>query len=75
MLSNTKIIQEVLKENSILFKHMISDIKFDAKYSNLRKYKTIVIIGMGGSILGTKAIYSFLKYKIKKKTYFSRQPR
>ena len=70
MLSNTKIIQEVLKENSILFKHMISDIKFDAKYSNFKKYKTIVIIGMGGSILGTKAIYSFLKHKIKKKLIF-----
>ena len=70
MLSNTKIIQEVLKENSILLKHMISDIKFDAKYSNLRKYKTIVIIGMGGSILGTKAIYSFLKHKIRKKFIF-----
>ena len=70
MLSNTKIIQEVLKENSILFKHMISDIKFDAKYSNLKKYKTIVIIGMGGSILGTKAIYSFLKHKIRKKFIF-----
>ena len=70
MLSNTKIIQEVLKENSILFKNMISDIKFNKKYSNLKKYKTIVIIGMGGSILGTKAIYSFLKYKIKKKVIF-----
>ena len=70
MLSNTKIIQEVLKENSVLFKHMISDIKFDVKYSNLKKYKTIVIIGMGGSILGTKAIYSFLKHKIKKKLIF-----
>ena len=70
MLSNTKIIQEVLKENSVLLKHMISDIKFDAKYSNLRKYKTIVIIGMGGSILGTKAIYSFLKHKIRKKFIF-----
>ena len=70
MLSNTKIIQEVLKENSILFKHIISDIKIDAKYSNLRKYKTIIIIGMGGSILGTKAIHSFLKYKIKKKLIF-----
>ena len=70
MLSNTKIIQEVLKENSILFKNMISDIKFNKKYSNLKKYKTIVIIGMGGSILGTKAIHSFLKYKIKKKLIF-----
>ena len=34
------------------------------------KYKNIVIIGMGGSILGTKSIYSFFKKKIKKKVYF-----
>ena len=34
------------------------------------KYKNIVIIGMGGSILGAKSIYSFLKKKIKKKVFF-----
>ena len=34
------------------------------------KYKNIVIIGMGGSILGTKSIYSFLEKKIKKKVFF-----
>ena len=27
------------------------------------KYKNIIIIGMGGSILGTRSIYSFLKKK------------
>ncbi len=37
------------------------------KYS---KYKNIVIIGMGGSILGAKTIYSFFKKKIKKKIFF-----
>ena len=34
------------------------------------KYKNIVVIGMGGSILGTKSIYSFLKTKVKKKVFF-----
>tara|TARA_B100001123_G_scaffold143722_1_gene167088 strand:+ start:542 stop:1744 length:1203 start_codon:yes stop_codon:yes gene_type:complete len=34
------------------------------------KCKNIIIIGMGGSILGTKTIYSFLKKKIKKKVFF-----
>ena len=34
------------------------------------KFKNIVIIGMGGSILGTKSIYSFLKKKIQKKVFF-----
>ena len=35
-----------------------------------KKFKKIAVIGMGGSILGTEAIYSFLKHKIKKKLYF-----
>jgi len=34
------------------------------------KYKNIIIIGMGGSILGSKCIHSFLKSKIKKKIFF-----
>ena len=34
------------------------------------KYKNIIIIGMGGSILGTKTIYSFFKEKIKKNVFF-----
>ena len=37
------------------------------KYS---KYKNIIVFGMGGSILGTKSIYSFLKKKIKKQVFF-----
>ncbi len=35
-----------------------------------KKFKTVVVIGMGGSILGTEAIYNFLNYKIKKKFFF-----
>ena len=34
------------------------------------KYKNIVVLGMGGSILGAKSIYSFLKERIKKKVFF-----
>lgn len=37
------------------------------KFSNCNN---IIIIGMGGSILGTKSIYSFLKKRIKKKVFF-----
>ena len=36
----------------------------------LRKKKNIILVGMGGSILGTKALYSFLKQKIKKNFFF-----
>ena len=52
--------------------HVFSkDYQFNTK--NLEKFKklnSIIIIGMGGSILGTKAIYEFLKHKIKKKVHF-----
>ena len=36
----------------------------------LKKSKIYILVGMGGSILGAKAIYSFLKNKIKKKFFF-----
>ena len=47
--------------------------EFDFSMTTVKKfskYKNIVVIGMGGSILGTKSIYSFFKEKIKKKVFF-----
>jgi len=47
--------------------------KFNFKLKSLDKFKkfnTIAIIGMGGSILGAEAIYNFFQSKIKKKIYF-----
>jgi len=49
------------------------DYTFDFSSITVRKfskYKNIVVIGMGGSILGAKSIYSFLKIKVKKKVFF-----
>ena len=44
---------------------------YSRKYvKNLRKYKIFRIIGMGGSVLGTRAIYDFLRDKVKKKFVF-----
>ena len=46
---------------------------FSFKFKNLekfKKFKTITLIGMGGSILGSEAIYAFLESKIKKKINF-----
>ena len=63
-----------LKNNQIpLLDSYEKNYEFDfsmATVSKFSKYKNIVIIGMGGSILGTKSIYSFLKKKIKKKVFF-----
>ena len=47
--------------------------KFDFNINQLKKFKkfkNIVLIGMGGSILGSEAIYAFLKNKIKKNLFF-----
>jgi glucose-6-phosphate isomerase len=47
--------------------------KFEFSNKILKKYsgyKNFVVLGMGGSILGTKSIYSFFKKKIKKKIFF-----
>jgi len=59
------------KKNTI---HILSK-KFDinlkqAKLKKFKNYKTIIIIGMGGSVLGARAIYTFLKSKISKKLIF-----
>ena len=37
---------------------------------NFKKFKTIVIVGMGGSILGSEAIYNFVRNTIKKDIIF-----
>ena len=47
--------------------------KFNFKIKDLNRFKkfnTVVIVGMGGSILGSEAIYFFLKKRIKKDFIF-----
>ena len=62
-LSNSKKTINVLSKN---FKF-----NFQAKdLSRFKKFKKIALIGMGGSILGSEAIYNFLGKRIKKKIYF-----
>ena len=66
--------QVLLNQNNEVLKSLSLDYKNSYKkkiISKLKKYSHIRIIGMGGSILGTEAIYDFLKYKINKKFYFN----
>ena len=63
----------LLSKKNELFKSLTSS--YDYSYSNklvykLKKYSSLRVIGMGGSILGTEAIYDFLKHKIKKTYWF-----
>ena len=54
-----------LRNNQIpLLESYEKDYEFDFSKTTVKKfskYKNIIVIGMGGSILGTKSIYSFLE--------------
>ena len=45
-------------------------LSYSKKLVKVLRKKSIILVGMGGSILGAKALYSFLKRKIKKKFFF-----
>ena len=56
-----------------LFQSYEKNYIFDFSYYTVKKFhkfKNIIVIGMGGSILGTKTIYSFFKTKLKKNVFF-----
>lgn len=71
-----KIEKEIFSEieNTSKTLHILNkNFKFNFSFKDLKsfkKYNSIVIIGMGGSILGSESIYQFLENKIKKKFYF-----
>ena len=64
--------QEILEFDTTL--NILSEnYNFNFKEKDIKKfrnYKNLVIIGMGGSVLGTEAIFNFLNKKIKKKVFF-----
>ena len=63
----------LLKENNTVLKSLKTSYKNTYKVKTIQKFKNdhnIRIIGMGGSILGSESIYSFLKNRIKKNFYF-----
>ncbi len=73
MLSAQKIKDQIVREKNNLFKSFLikTPYKFDyGKIKKFKKFNSVIVIGMGGSILGAKAIYSFLRHKIKKKFTF-----
>ncbi len=60
------------KKNNV-FLSLGKKYKYSFTLQQIKKYKKFLnfrVIGMGGSILGTKAIYEFLNHKIKKKFLF-----
>ena len=69
---NKILINLLREENQIIssFKDSYIDTWDKKIFKKYKKYKTIILIGMGGSIMGSRSIYSFLKNKIKKNFFF-----
>tara|TARA_B100000886_G_scaffold251224_1_gene177276 strand:- start:1821 stop:2972 length:1152 start_codon:yes stop_codon:yes gene_type:complete len=68
-----KILTKILKEDNKIINSLsknYSDSYIKKSLSKYEGFKNVRIVGMGGSSLGTKAIYSFLKHKIKKNFIF-----
>ena len=64
----------LLKENNEIIKSLSQSYinSYNKKdILKFKKYFNVRIIGMGGSILGTESIYTFLKNKIKKSFFFN----
>jgi len=62
-----------IKNNRKILNVLDKNFKFNFKLKDLKKFKkfkSIALIGMGGSILGAEAIYNFIQLKVKKKIYF-----
>ena len=77
-LNKNKYIKNLVKEKHLLNKYpLLNSLTTKFQYSYQKKivksfqnYSVVNIVGMGGSILGTEAIYDFLKHKVKKKFLF-----
>ena len=63
----------ILKEKNQIFESLSKNYKNSFTPIVLKKFKSALnyrLIGIGGSSLGTQAIYNFLKHKIKKNFSF-----
>ena len=74
---NIKIKKDFKSNNFLKIYPFLHSLNKDYKYSYnkeklkyFKKFNSFNLIGMGGSILGSEAIYDFLNFKIKKKFYF-----
>ena len=68
-----KKLELIIKENSQLIKSLSKNYKDKYNFKKIKNFfgnNNVRLIGMGGSILGSQAIYYFLKKKIKKKFFF-----
>ena len=68
-----KELKKLLIDNNSVIKSLKKNYVNNFEVKKISKYKKFLyyrVIGMGGSTLGTQAIYDFLNFKIKKKFTF-----
>jgi len=68
-----KLLKKVINDDNEIINSLKKNYKDSYKKKivlKFNKFSEFIIIGMGGSILGSRSIYNFLKFKIKKKFYF-----
>tara|TARA_Y100001935_G_scaffold244386_1_gene236768 strand:- start:1283 stop:2440 length:1158 start_codon:yes stop_codon:yes gene_type:complete len=66
-------VKELIDSNSEVINSLTSNYKYSYSKKLVRKlsnFKSIRVFGMGGSSLGSHAIYDFLRYKIDKNFFF-----
>ena len=66
-------LQSIINDKNEILNSLSNNYRDSYKKDFVNKYKVFSnyrVIGMGGSILGTRTIYEFLKHKIKKKFLF-----
>ena len=73
-ISDEELFDEIVKEKEYIgyYGLALQDLTAYKKYAESVKYSNILVIGIGGSTLGTSAIYDFLKHskELKKQLYF-----
>ena len=68
-----KFLKDLISSKSEVINSLSKNYKYSYTKKSIKKYKKykdIRVFGMGGSSLGTMAIYDFLKHKINKNFYF-----
>ena len=66
-------LQSIISDKNEILNSLSNNYRDSYKKNFVNKYKVFSnyrVIGMGGSILGTRTIYEFLKHKIKKNFLF-----
>ena len=69
----SNIFKKLIKQDNEILKSLkktYNDSYKKKTISKIKNFSEVIIIGMGGSVLGARSIYSFLKNKVKKKFYF-----